>query len=256
MPLVVISSELNVCIKHRCLKLRINLLQGVSDKLKTAQDWALENNITLESCAFLANDLNDLSLCKAVGFPFAVGDCNEALLSHVRGKTISLGGNGAIKEFLELISTANLNQPFRHASIRKLSDVSIGYRDWGAELLIAKEDGCFTLKKLILDKGASGGLQFHRLKNEFVYVVSGSLLVKHDKGDGKLTEDIFSVGDFIQFPPGSIHQEIALEKCVLLEVSTPHFNDRVRVESLYGFAVTDTNSSLPSTSLMEIRNEL
>ena len=31
------------------------------------------------------------------------------------------------------------------------------------------------------------------------------------------------------FSPGTIHQEIALKKCVIIEVSS-HLNDRVRVE--------------------------
>ncbi|QNI72332.1 hypothetical protein [Synechococcus sp. NOUM97013] len=254
-PLVVISSETNTCIKHRCSKLEINLIQGVSDKLDAAKKWALNCNISLVDCAFLANDLNDKRLCQVVGFPYGVGDCNDALSPFVRGKTVSFGGNGAIKEFLELICFSNLHRRSRHVSIEKLSATSVGPREWGEELLIAKKDGHFTFKQLTLKKGASGGLQFHRLKNEVVYVLSGCLLVKHDRGDGKLIEDIFSKGDCVQFPPGSIHQEIALEQCVLLEVSTPHFNDRVRVESLYGLTTSDTNSSLPSTSLLEIRNE-
>ena len=255
-PLVVISSEINHCIKHRCTKLKIDLIQGVSDKLKVAKEWASKQNTHLVDCAFLANDLNDVHLCQVVGFPYAVGDCNEALMPYVRGKTASLGGKGAIKEFLELIASTNSSCGLRHVSIEKLSAVSVGPREWGEELLISKLDGHFTFKQLTLNEGSSGGLQFHRLKNEVVYVVSGKLLVKHDRGDGELTESIFRSGDCVHFPPGSIHQELALERCILLEVSTPHFNDRVRVESLYGLTTSDTNSSLPSTSLLEIRNEL
>jgi len=36
---------------------------------------------------------------------------------------------------------------------------------------------------------------------------------------------------------------------VLIEASTPHFNDRVRVEEKYG---VESNGGLPSTTLQEI----
>ena len=37
------------------------------------------------------------------------------------------------------------------------------------------------------------------------------------------------------FPKGSIHQETALSDVELIEVSTPFFNDRVRVEENFWF---------------------
>ena len=38
---------------------------------------------------------------------------------------------------------------------------------------------------------------------------------------------------FFHFPPGSIHQR-AITNCEMIEASTPHFNDRVRVEKKFG----------------------
>lgn len=254
--MVVISSESNHSILHRCNKLRLEVLQDVDDKYDAAQKWSSIKNISLDNCAFLANDLNDLQLCKSVGFPFAVADCNPLLHPFVIGKTSSPGGQGAIKDFLEIILSGNATKPFRFTPIRKLSHKSVGSRDWGTEDLLASLDGCFTFKKLVLHQNASGGLQFHRLKNEFVFVMAGKLLVKHDDGSGKLIDSIFVPGDMLHFPPGSVHQEIALQECILLEVSTPHFNDRVRVEHLYKMSMSDTNSNLPSTSLIDIRSSL
>ena len=34
----------------------------------------------------------------------------------------------------------------------------------------------------------------------------------------------------IPFSTRAVHQEIALSNCTIIEASTPHFNDRVRVE--------------------------
>ena len=44
------------------------------------------------------------------------------------------------------------------------------------------------------------------------------------------------------------HQEIALEKCIIIEASSPHLNDRVRVEKFFGM----NEKGLPTTQLNEI----
>ena len=50
----------------------------------------------------------------------------------------------------------------------------------------------------------------------------------------KLVKKILKAGSIFHFPPGTIHQEEALSNCTIIEASTPHFNDRVRVEKNYG----------------------
>ena len=59
--------------------------------------------------------------------------------------------------------------------------------------------------------------------------MSGKLLIKYDNGKGKLVERICKKGDSFHFPL-TVHQEKALTDCTIIEASTPHFNDRVRVE--------------------------
>ena len=126
---------------------------------------------------------------------------------------------------------------------------SIGPRDWGSEDLLVHSQSNFTMKRLSLMKGSCGGLQYHRLKNEAGILIRGRLLIKYDLGDGRLQEKILSEGEFFHFPPGLVHQEIALDNCVIIEVSTPHFNDRVRCESQYGLP---SSGGLPTTSEQEI----
>lgn len=92
----------------------------------------------------------------------------------------------------------------------------------------------FSVKRLRIKAGNKGGLQYHRLKDEVAIVVSGKMLIRFDLGDKVLREKIVGAGDVIHFPPGLVHQEEALTDCVIIEASTPHFNDRVRVEVLYG----------------------
>ena len=106
-----------------------------------------------------------------------------------------------------------------------------------------------TLKLLKIKKGKQGGLQYHHKKNECGYILSGRLIVRFDKGHGKLNKKILKAGDAFHFPPGSVHQEEALTECQIIEASTPHFNDRVRVEKKYGLPTED---GLPSTHKSKI----
>tara|TARA_Y100000590_G_scaffold21873_1_gene25286 strand:- start:28 stop:453 length:426 start_codon:yes stop_codon:yes gene_type:complete len=121
---------------------------------------------------------------------------------------------------------------------------SVGKRNWGKEDLLVLIPNTLTLKKIKIKKGNKGGLQYHHYKNECGYLISGKLRVNFDLGNGKLRKKILKKGDTFHFSPGTIHQEHALTDCVIIEASSPHFNDRVRVEKKYGLKV---NGGLKST---------
>ena len=105
------------------------------------------------------------------------------------------------------------------------------------------------LELLEIKKGKQGGLQYHRKKNECGYIASGKLMIKYDLGNKKLKSKILKKGDVFHFPPKLVHQEIALTNCKIIEVSTPHFNDRVRVEKKFKMKEL---KGLKTTSLKEI----
>jgi mannose-6-phosphate isomerase len=52
-------------------------------------------------------------------------------------------------------------------------------------------------------------------------------------GEGLVTIEIRE-GDALHYPPGTLHRVTALEDTLILEVSTPHLDDVVRVEDRYG----------------------
>lgn len=128
---------------------------------------------------------------------------------------------------------------------------SVGERDWGEEILLVISEGKFTMKKLKIKKGFSGGLQYHRKKDEAAYIVSGKLLVTYANEEGDLLKKELHEGSWLHFPNGSIHQETALTDVEIIEVSTPHFNDRVRVEEQYGLN-PNKYKGLPTTLEDEI----
>ncbi|MDB9760446.1 cupin domain-containing protein [Pelagibacteraceae bacterium] len=125
----------------------------------------------------------------------------------------------------------------------------VGKRDWGKEILLLLVSKKFSVKLIKIKKGRKGGLQYHRKKNECGYLLSGKLLIKYDLGKKMLNKKILKKGDVFHFPPKLIHQELALSDCQILEVSTPHFNDRVRVEKKFNMEV---NGGLKTTKSKEI----
>ena len=125
----------------------------------------------------------------------------------------------------------------------------MGTRTWGNEILIALVPGKYTLKRLEVRAGEKGGLQYHHLKDEVGVMISGEMIVRIDDGSGRLIERTVGPGDVMHFTPGLVHQTEAITDVVYIEASTPHFNDRVRVEADYGLQPED---GLPSTSIEEV----
>ena len=125
----------------------------------------------------------------------------------------------------------------------------VGERPWGTEDLLALVSEKFSVKILKILAGNKGGLQFHRLKDEVAVLISGELLIRYDLGDRIIREKVVRSGEVVHFMPGLVHQEEALTDCVIIEASTPHFNDRVRVEETYGLG---SSEGLPTTQIEDI----
>jgi len=126
---------------------------------------------------------------------------------------------------------------------------SVGDRPWGTEELLALVSKQFSVKRLKIKAGNKGGLQYHRLKDEVAVIISGQMLIRYDLGDKVLRERILKAGEVVHFPPGLVHQEEAITDCEIIEASSPHFNDRVRVEESYGFGKPE---GLPTTIAEDI----
>jgi mannose-6-phosphate isomerase-like protein (cupin superfamily) len=126
---------------------------------------------------------------------------------------------------------------------------SVGERPWGTEDLLALVSKQFSVKRLKIKAGNKGGLQYHRFKDEVAIMISGQMLIRYDLGDKILKERIVCAGEVVHFPPGLVHQEEAITDCEIIEASSPHFNDRVRVEESYGFGAPQ---GLPTTQEKDI----
>ena len=107
-------------------------------------------------------------------------------------------------------------------------------KPWGYELIWA-HTARYVGKILHISKGESLSYQYHRIKDETVRLLSGSLDLELES-EGQRAKLSLSPGDCLHIVPGMKHRMIALEECDVLEVSTPELDDVVRLEDRYGRA--------------------
>ena len=107
-------------------------------------------------------------------------------------------------------------------------------KPWGWELVWAETED-YVGKLLFVKAGESLSLQYHQVKDESWLVREGrARLELGDAAGGELEELEIGPGDAFRYPPGTVHRLTALEDTLVLEVSTPHLDDVVRVEDRYG----------------------
>lgn len=103
-PVIVISTERNPVVDARCRKLGVPVIQGVDAKLAALRDWAGRHHIDLRNVVYVGNDVNDIACMQAVGCGIAVRDCHPDVSPYARIVLSSSGGDGAIREVVDLIS--------------------------------------------------------------------------------------------------------------------------------------------------------
>ena len=100
-------------------------------------------------------------------------------------------------------------------------------KPWGREIWYAHTEQ-YAGKVLEVKAGHRLSLQKHRIKEETLYLLSGRARLTY----GDRTYD-WEPGQAVHIPPDTVHRFEALEDLVLLEVSTPHLDDVIRLEDDY-----------------------
>jgi len=109
-PVGIITGEETKIVSNRAKKLHIDyLFQGVVDKLLTANNLCKKLKIELCEVAYIGDDINDLSLLRAVGISGAPWNAHIRVLNNVKIITQLSGGMGAFREFVEKIFPQELN---------------------------------------------------------------------------------------------------------------------------------------------------
>lgn len=118
-------------------------------------------------------------------------------------------------------------------SVEFVEPRDLGPRTWGVETLIVDTDA-YIGKRLVMNAGCAGGLQYHRRKVESFLLMDGDARLDYERLPGVLTSRLLRPGDMVHVPAGAVHRVTAITDCVFLEWSTPVFDDRVRVEAEFG----------------------
>jgi mannose-6-phosphate isomerase len=113
-------------------------------------------------------------------------------------------------------------------------DVTRVAKPWGHETIWARSER-YVGKILHINAGHELSVQYHNMKDETVYLLSGEIVyrVQHD-GEDTLDDVQLGIGESFRITPGTIHQMVALTDCDVLEVSTPEVDDIVRLSDKYG----------------------
>lgn len=105
-------------------------------------------------------------------------------------------------------------------------------KPWGHETIWAKTDQ-YVGKILHIKAGEALSVQYHKIKDETVYLLSGQLIYRVWENDQPKIVDL-QVGQAFRITPGTVHQMEAVTDCDVLEVSTSHLDDVVRLTDRYG----------------------
>lgn len=117
-------------------------------------------------------------------------------------------------------------------------------KPWGHEIIWAHTDQ-YVGKILHITAGQALSVQYHNVKDETVYLLTGELiywvrLSPEEGGTGELQDQRLEAGDSFRITPGTVHYMEAVTDCDVLEASTPHLDDVVRIKDRYGREGTST----------------
>jgi mannose-6-phosphate isomerase len=86
---------------------------------------------------------------------------------------------------------------------------------------------------LHIKAGHALSLQYHNQKDETIHLLRGEMIYRIQQGE-QLVEVTLKAGESYRNTPGTIHQMEAVTDCDVLEASTPHLDDVVRLNDRYG----------------------
>lgn len=116
-------------------------------------------------------------------------------------------------------------------------------KPWGHETIWAVTPQ-YVGKILHIKAGHALSVQYHNTKDETVYLLSGEMVYRVQEGDARdggaaalgdgMKDMKLQRGEAFRILPGTVHQMEAITDCDILEVSTNHLDDVVRLRDRYG----------------------
>lgn len=108
-PVGILTGENTEIVRRRANKLKIEyLFLGVKDKVATAKKLCDELKISLKDVAYIGDDINDIALLKLVGWAGVPSSAPEYVKMQASINLTKKGGEGAFREFIEIILTKDV----------------------------------------------------------------------------------------------------------------------------------------------------
>ncbi|WP_277934975.1 KdsC family phosphatase [Parablautia intestinalis] len=103
---VIITGRKSDIVQRRAEELGIELIyQGISNKLCLLEKIINEQNCTLDEVVYIGDDLNDLECIKKAGLGVCPVDAQEDVKNGANYITVRNGGNGAVREVIDYLSS-------------------------------------------------------------------------------------------------------------------------------------------------------
>lgn len=83
-----------------------DVVQGRDDKHQALLELCRRQNIDMEDCAYMGDDLPDLAAILAAGLGMTVANASAAVLAAAHWRSMYNGGDGAVREACEFILSA------------------------------------------------------------------------------------------------------------------------------------------------------
>lgn len=119
-----ITGKSSRALDKRAAKLKMTEVhQGILDKKKILEEICQRHQLTPEEVAFIGDDLGDLEVMKKVGLAGAVADAHPLVKKASHFISTFRGGQGAVREFIEFILTAQERWPQIEEKLTELTKI-------------------------------------------------------------------------------------------------------------------------------------
>lgn len=105
--IAIITGRDSNIVNRRAKELGIDaVIQGREDKLIALKELCADRELSLTQCAYMGDDLPDLSAIQAAGLGMTVADASAAVVDAADWQSSYKGGEGAVREACEAILLA------------------------------------------------------------------------------------------------------------------------------------------------------
>lgn len=102
-PAFILSTEKNPVVSARAEKLKIQVLQGINNKVDALLNFVEINNFNIENILYVGNDLNDYRVMQLCGYTVCPADSHEKIKQVSMLTLKTNGGNGVVRELIEQV---------------------------------------------------------------------------------------------------------------------------------------------------------